>query len=87
MITPIIHLNGTDGKVLLEQVCSICDAIRATLTVMSDGWPNGRDYYPLGSGAMSQADAEWTAHTNYLHKMLSEFEQLAVAIDARRIDK
>lgn len=55
---PTVHLNGTSRHDLQRgyelAMLKTCDAINA----VSDAYPNGRDYYPQGPGAITKAMAE-----------------------------
>jgi hypothetical protein len=77
MIAPAIHLNGTSGEVLLDQVCSAGHAVATAMKALEDAWPNGRDYYPLGDDALRRAESEWKSRIDRLRSVQQELEQLA----------
>lgn len=81
MITPTIHLNGTSGSDLLEQVCDAASALRMALDAMANAGPNARDYYPQGDHAFTQARAEHVARQDQIRRVIAEYDALAGAID------
>ena len=83
MIIPKIHLNGTSGDQLLEQTCSVMTALNDALDAMRKATPNGRDYYTLGDGMILKAQDEFKALYRSIEDVRSEFEVLAMAIDAQ----
>jgi len=81
MMVPTVHLNGTSREALLEQVNTAYAAVWEALTALSAAWPNGRDYYPQGDAAYSEAVAEWDARAAKLRSVRDELRLLAEAID------
>jgi hypothetical protein len=55
MLTPTIHLNGTSREALLRGFADAADAVRDALAAVQATYPNGRDFYPQGPGAITQA--------------------------------
>lgn len=45
IIVPTVHLNGTSGESLLEQLHAIDVALDAALTALAKATPHDRDYY------------------------------------------
>jgi hypothetical protein len=60
MITlPVIHLNGTSPKDLLEGYRNACAAVRDAMDAIAKIEFNARDYYPV-EGSWEKARAEMT---------------------------
>ncbi len=76
MTKPVIHLNGTSAESLLEQFQNAARALRAASAKISDAWPNGRDYYPLGPDAIREATAEFERRQRAVNEIAAEFEAL-----------
>jgi hypothetical protein len=55
---PTIHLNGTSYANLRDGYITAHDAIDAAIDALANAELNGRDYYPQGPGAYSQARTE-----------------------------
>jgi hypothetical protein len=55
---PRVHLNGTSKDELVRQLENACHAIVTAQAALSECAPNGRDYYPLGDGAINRASLE-----------------------------
>ena len=57
-ILPVIHSNGTSATQLYRDYCRAMNACVSTITAMQAIEFNGRDYYPLGEDAFSNARKE-----------------------------
>lgn len=68
MIYPTIHLNGTAKEDLVERWNDAYTAVVEAIGRLQESGPNGRDYYPQGPAAFTQAQAE---HLERLHKLQS----------------
>lgn len=80
MRTPTIHLNGSSREHLFEACAEALGALRRALRAMDDVSPNGRDYYPQGPEALSEALREHTSRCERIRSVLAELEQIAEAI-------
>ncbi len=80
MLTPSIHLNGTAGQDLLDQIDGVARALRATIEAMADAAPNARDYYPQGDDAYYRARNAHQNRAGRIREMLKEYEALAESI-------
>lgn len=76
MIFPSIHLNGTSKDALLEQLQGAYTALNAAFIALENAAPNGRDYYPQGSGAISKATAEHTVRLLAIEQVRAEIHSL-----------
>ena len=77
---PTIHLNGSGRAALLEQYTQAANAARALLEALSAASPNGRDYYPQGAAALSQASREHVARIERVSEVLCEIGELMEAV-------
>jgi len=80
---PTIHLNGTSAKDLYEQYSSAIDAIRNAESKLAEAYPNGRDYYVQGPGAIIEATDEHRSRLLRLASVREELEQLIEPIADR----
>jgi hypothetical protein len=81
MQLPLIHLNGTSKKSLLEDIEEAYSALNAALSKLAQTGPNGRDYYPLPGNAFEVARQEHMARLGKLFEVKKELEELAEGID------
>lgn len=77
---PIIHLNGTSGDVLIEQLSNASNALRIAINALMDAAPNQRDYYPLGNEAWKRAKNEFDSRVDRLTSVRQELVELADGI-------
>jgi len=55
---PTLHLNGTSKTDLRDGYLAAHEAIDAAIEALASAELNGRDFYPQGPGAYSQARSE-----------------------------
>jgi hypothetical protein len=77
---PTIHLNGTSKEQITEALCDAYSAINDALSKLKQTAPNGRDYYPQGSEALSNATNEHFSRMQRLTSVMQELEQIAEAL-------
>ena len=85
---PTIHLNGTDGEVLLRDYLDMHRCIEVAIDQMQSKSPNGRDYYVQGTEAFKQASVEHGNRVLKLREVADELMEIAEAIaeqNTRRI--
>ena len=78
MITPTIHMNGTSGRDLAEGYANAYRAVDAAIEAVAKAGPNGRDYYPQGPEAMTQAVEEHRARLESLRQIHRELQELCI---------
>lgn len=81
MIIPTVHMNGTDGRDLLEQQQAVLDALRAVPFAMFAATPNGRDYYPQGEDALHEARMAFNKHFKTIQDMITDFDYVLMGIE------
>lgn len=86
MIFPLVHLGGTSGADLLEGLEAANNATHAALEALSATVPNGRDYYPLGDGALRTALLAHDARLEKLREVLLEIATIHEDVQ-RQIDE
>jgi hypothetical protein len=77
MMKPTIHLNGTARADLHSGFYTALDKLEEAESALSRCYPNGRDYYPQGNTACSQAMREHDARLRAVRSIISEIEALA----------
>lgn len=68
---PTVHLNGTSGAVLLEQLKGARRALDAALDALAEAAPNARDYY-VQPGGFSPAQRQHEARLAKLREVRSD---------------
>jgi len=81
MRKPTIHLNGSSQLSLAAGYEQAYHAIQAAIDAVSETSPNGRDYYPQGQNALTEAVAEHTARLSALGKVKREIEEILESIE------
>jgi len=76
---PTVHLNGTSREELVTQLTEASNAVRDAITAVQKASPNGRDYYPQGSGATQEALRQ---HANRLHNLTAVQRELVEIAEA-----
>jgi hypothetical protein len=79
-VFPIVHLNGTSKRELIDQACEAGRALRAAYDACSNAAPNARDYY-LREGSFGLAQAAHVARMNALSEQIAFFQALAIHCD------
>lgn len=80
MTYPTVHLNGTDGRDLLRQLCEAMIAIREAVSKVVAAGPNARDYYVQGPGAFGQAQDEYNSRIDRLEAVCHELDDIAANV-------
>lgn len=80
MRIPTIHINGTNGLELFDQVTFASLAVEYAMTKLRDAWPNSRDYYVQGNKAWGECINEWQARIDKLEEVRKGLEDIAEAI-------
>lgn len=81
MQLPTIHLNGTSKSSLLDALSEASNYLDAAYDKLKLCAPNGRDYYPQGPAAFTQADKEHMDRLRRLDAIKDEVDKLTMAID------
>lgn len=55
LITPTIHLNGTNSKDLIRERFEIISVLHTLMRAIADAAPNGRDHYLTGTQGLTDA--------------------------------
>lgn len=80
MRKPTIHLNGTSREALLEGYVTAISAVNDAMAKLAAAAPNGRDYYPQGTGALTEAQQEHEARAAKLRSVAAELQEIAEAL-------
>jgi len=80
MKTPTLHLNGTSGQELREQLALAVEAIVRAQEKLMQAMPHGRDYYPQGNDAIFQAQSEMRARDTKLEQVKQELVLMHQAV-------
>jgi len=80
MMIPTVHLNGTHGPNLLDQVTDASQAAWKLMKALENMSPHGRDYYVQSPSAFKQAQMEHEDRYKLVKSLLDELEQLAEGI-------
>lgn len=77
---PTIHLNGTSRESLVSDLLDALQALEEAERALQHTCPNGRDYYPQGPGAITEAMRQHTARMGKLYEVRQELSAIAEAI-------
>ena len=80
MIVPTVHLNGSSGKVLLDQYTAAAESVRQAIDKLCDAGPNARDYYVQGSDAAQAAQREHESRLAALKRVRLELVAIVEGI-------
>ena len=86
IVTPLIHLNGSGKRALLDQLCAAYRAVQDAMGALRQAYPNGRDYYPE-PGRLQKAEAQYQARMAHLHAVADSLESEAEAIQTQYPDR
>ena len=82
LTVPTVHLNGTSREALYEALATAAEAVYQAVEALQATYPNGRDYYPQGSGALRQAEAEYQSRVERVSAVRAELMELMSAVQA-----
>lgn len=80
VVAPTVHLNGTSGSDLREQLHRAHEVVRLAADALQAAAPNARDYYVQGAAAFPRARDEHYARLRKLGEIKLELEAIAVAV-------
>ncbi len=78
-VLPVVHMNGTSGRELLELRENVYAAINEAISALARMAPNGRDYYPV-PGLMERALAQHGERMRALGAVLASIEAETIAL-------
>ena len=88
MIFPLIHLNGTAGADLQDQVTDAMLALSDAIKALQNAGPNGRDYYVQRDvTAFAQAQQQHEDRLARLEAVQAELVAIAEAIHAQMTER
>jgi hypothetical protein len=82
---PVVHLNGTGRKTLLREYYTALMATKTAYEALCDTTCHGRDYYPLGDTAYSEAREARTAHLRNLEALVHYLEKHVAYLNSEAI--
>jgi hypothetical protein len=80
MKIPTIHSNGDSSGALYAMYNAAQQDLDIAITRLSYTYPNGRNFYPQGDGALAQACAEHDIRMMKLRKIREEILYIMEAI-------
>lgn len=82
MQTPVINMNGTSGRELLDQVQNAMEAVRKAKESLFAMTPHGRDYQTAADGVYQQARLEHADRIRHIEAV--ENDLLYIGLDICR---
>lgn len=76
VLVPTVHLNGTPGESLRDELQEALDAVRNASGRLVAASPNGRDYYPQEAGATVRVQEQHGARLRHLDNVRLELEEM-----------
>lgn len=85
---PTVHLNGTSGNALLDQLMTAINALHDAREALAMAAPHGRDYYvqPDTSG-FDRAQEEHRARLRQIEGVIHELGTLAEGVSDQIVDR
>ena len=83
MMIPTIHLNGTGKTTLLEELVAALTALNNAHDALCRVTVHGRDYYPQGPSAASQAIREHGMRRAAIEQVIEDLKALYTGIEAQ----
>ena len=83
MMFPAVHLNGTSGADLQDQVTDAMLALSDAIKALRAAGPHGRDYYVQGDTAFRQAHEEYGARIEKLYEVQADLVAISESIYAQ----
>ena len=77
---PTVHLNGTSGQDLRREYQTAYRAVKFAIDSLCETTCSGRDYYPQGNGAYTQAYAERQTALCKLRDVQSYLEEVLMGV-------
>lgn len=74
LVQPIVNLNGSTRKQLVEQQLAVIDALNETLSAMAEAMPHGRDYQTQAPGTYQAARDAYLDRRAEIVKLRDELE-------------
>lgn len=88
MMTPTIHLNGTNGDDLISQTTDAMLALFAAIKALRNAGPNGRDYYVQQDvTAFAQAQQQHEDRLAQLEAVLADLVAISESIHAQMTER
>jgi DNA transposition AAA+ family ATPase len=87
---PTIHLNGSDGETLIEDLQTVSDSLNTAISLLMQNAPHGRDYYVQEGDALKTATLEHISRIDRLRGVDFELKEIMSGIqqqlDFRKIN-
>ena len=84
MIAPVVHMNGSNGQELLDNVLKAAKAVETAFEAVVKTCPHGRDYYLSASvhpgGAIGHAMDEYMVRKTRLQAIYKDLTGIAEII-------
>ena len=81
MRIPTVHINGTDGLELFDQMTFASLAVEHAMCKLREAWPNARDYYVQDGGdPVGDVIGEWRARVSKLSAVKEELVEIMEGI-------
>ena len=88
MVFPTLHLNGTAGADLQDQVTDAMLALSDAITALQAAGPNGRDYYVQpGNNRFAQAQQQHEDRLARLEAVQAELVEISESIHAQMTER
>lgn len=81
LMVPTIHINGSGKEALLAAYRDAYTALRKAVVATQETFPNGRDYYPQGAGAIDRATKEHRSRIQRLEEVQGELAEIFARLE------
>lgn len=76
MMAPMIHLNGTAHREIMDDLCNAYEALDRAKEALRKTAPNARDYYVISPHAYKQAVEEHQQRLRYVSQAYDQIGEL-----------
>lgn len=84
---PRVHLNGTDGRTLLEEYLSSARKVLEAINAVFEIEVHDRDYYVISPEAGATARREHLERLNAMRKVYADLMAIAENIDEQIVER
>ncbi len=87
VMIPTVHMNGTDARDLLAQNLDALAAIGNAIEALRRANPHGRDFYPQGQDAFTEAQTMARVRLAHLSAIKDELTEIVIGLRAQERDR
>jgi len=79
-MAPRIHLNGSDGSLILRDLSNSIESLRKSAALLECASPHSRDYYVIGETAFNKAREEHVERAKKIRSVMAELVEIQESV-------